>query len=77
MTATAPDLFFTLAASLCAPVFVALTGGGGMALRGAARRDGRHRDFLWKRGLFLVALELTVVSFAWTFDLMPARIFLP
>lgn len=74
---TSPALFFTrLLAHLCAPVFVALTGLGawlyGAKNGGAAAASG----FLFKRGLFLVALELTVVSFAWNFDLTPPTIFL-
>ena len=74
---TAPALFFTrLAAHLCAPVFVALTGLGawlyGSKKGGAAAASG----FLFKRGLFLVLLELTAVNFAWTFSLTPPTVFL-
>lgn len=75
--ATPPELFFTrLAAHLCAPVFVALTGLS--AWLHGARRDDRSATaaFLFKRGLFLVALELTVVNFAWTFSLTPQVIYL-
>lgn len=75
--ATTPALFFTrLSAHLCAPIFVLLTGVGAWlyaAPRGGARAAS---DFLWKRGLFLVVLELTVVSFAWSFELLPDRFFL-
>jgi uncharacterized membrane protein len=75
--ATTPALFFTrLSAHLCAPIFVLLTGVGAWlyaAPRGGARAAS---DFLWKRGLFLVALELTLVSFAWSFELLPDRFFL-
>lgn len=81
--ATAPSLFFTrLAAHLCAPVFVALTGlaawlygrkAGGNDPRAIARAAS---GFLFKRGLFLVFLELTFVSFAWTFDLTPRTYYL-
>ncbi|MGF7151048.1 putative membrane protein [Sphingomonas zeicaulis] len=74
---TPPALFFTrLAAHLCAPVFVALTGIAAWLYaqpRGGARAASA---FLAKRGLFLIALELTVVSFAWTFDPTPERTFL-
>ena len=70
-------MFFTrLSAHLCAPVFVALTGLGawlyGARQGGAASASG----FLFKRGLFLVLLELTVVNFAWTFSLTPQTVFL-
>lgn len=33
-------------------------------------------QFLFKRGLFLIILELTLINFAWTFQLLPAKIFL-
>lgn len=75
--ATSPALFFTrLSAHLCAPVFVALTGLGAWLY---ANKNGGARaasGFLLKRGLFLVGLELTVVSFAWTFSLTPETVFL-
>lgn len=75
--ATAPALFFTrITAHLCAPVFVALTGLAAY-LYGAARGGGAAVSaFLLKRGAFLVALEVTVVSFAWTFDPTPPVLFL-
>lgn len=65
-----------IAAHLCAPVFVALTGLGaflyGESRGGAAAAAG----FLIKRGLLLVVLEWTVVSVAWTFALRPQLVFL-
>lgn len=72
-----PALFFTrLTAHLCAPVFVALTGLAAF-LYGDAKGGARAAsDFLFKRGLFLVALEWTVVNFGWSFDLTPDRFFL-
>jgi uncharacterized membrane protein len=77
LEATAPGLAVTrLAAHLCAPVFVALTGLAAWLY--AAPRGGAAAAsaFLAKRGLFLIALELTVVSFAWTFDPTPSTLFL-
>ncbi|QRO00746.1 DUF1624 domain-containing protein [Archangium violaceum] len=65
---TPPGLFFTrLTAHLCAPVFVALTGLSAWLY--GQRRGGRRAasEFLLKRGLFLVLLELTLINFAWTF----------
>ncbi len=75
--ATQPALFFTrLAAHLCAPVFLVLTGLGAW-LYGQKQGDASAASgFLFKRGLFLVALELTLVSFAWTFSLTPKIIYL-
>ncbi len=77
VTATSPALFFTrLTAHLCAPVFVALTGLGAW-LYGSKKGGAKAAsEFLFKRGLFLIALELTLVSFAWTFSLTPSTIFL-
>ncbi|MBO9726742.1 MAG: DUF1624 domain-containing protein [Novosphingobium sp.] len=74
---TEPALFFSrIAAHLCAPIFVALTGVSAWlyaAPRGGARAAS---DFLLKRGLFLVALEWTVVNFAWTFNPVAPTVFL-
>ena len=78
VSATAPELFFSrMLAHLCAPVFVLLTGLSAF-LYGSKYEDGRAAasGFLFKRGLFLVLLEVTVVNFAWTFQFPPAKIFL-
>ncbi|MCQ4052079.1 hypothetical protein FK514_30165, partial [Klebsiella pneumoniae] len=42
------------------------------------KHQGRHAvsSFLLKRGLFLVALEFTLVNFAWTFQFPPQVIYL-
>jgi len=69
LSATPPDLAFTrLTAHLCASVFVLLTG---LAAWLYGARKGGASAFLLKRGLFLIVLELTVVSFAWSFDPTP------
>ncbi|GAA0613973.1 heparan-alpha-glucosaminide N-acetyltransferase domain-containing protein [Brevundimonas kwangchunensis] len=74
---TSPALFFTrLAAHLCAPVFVALTGLGAWLYASKKGGASAASGFLFKRGLFLVFLELTVVNFAWNFDVLPPTIFL-
>nr|WP_283245803.1 heparan-alpha-glucosaminide N-acetyltransferase domain-containing protein [Comamonas sp. PE63] len=77
---TPPGLFFPrMLAHLCAPVFVFLTGLGAYlyASRHAGAAQARTASgFLWRRGLFLVLLEVTVVNFAWTFQFPPAKIFL-
>lgn len=73
---TPPALFFTrLAAHVCAPVFVALTGLSAF-LYGQRAGPWATSAFLAKRGLFLIALELTLVSFGWNFTLTPPTIFL-
>lgn len=65
---TTPDLFFTrLAAHLCAPVFVFLTGVSAWLYshpsRGGYRSPSR---FLFTRGLFLIFIELTLINFSWS-----------
>lgn len=65
---TAPELFFSrLAAHFCAPVFVFLTGLSAWLYANPPQGQSRDvRSFLLKRGLLLIALELTVVNFAWS-----------
>ena len=76
LATTDPALVLTrLSAHLCAPIFVALTGLAAW-LYADSRAGVKASGFLLKRGLFLVALELTVVNFAWTFDPTPATIYL-
>ncbi|RZJ13283.1 MAG: DUF1624 domain-containing protein [Acidovorax sp.] len=75
---TPPALFVSrLLAHLCAPVFVFLTGLSAF-LYASTHGDGRGAaaSFLWRRGLFLVVLELTVINFAWTFQFLPTKVFL-
>lgn len=75
--ATEPALFFTrLAAHLCAPIFVALTGLAAFIYGDRQGSKAAASSFLFKRGLFLVALEWTVVNFAWTFDISPSIVYL-
>ncbi|AZF58233.1 DUF1624 domain-containing protein [Pseudomonas sp. R11-23-07] len=75
--ATEPALFFSRTlAHLCAPVFVLLTGLSAWLY--GQKYQGRRAvsAFLFKRGLFLVVLEFTLVNFAWTFQLPPSVIYL-
>ena len=78
VTSTPGALFVSrLIAHLCAPVFVFLTGLS--AYLYAARQAGGPRaaaSFLARRGLFLVALELTVINFAWTAAFPPKVVYL-
>lgn len=77
VTLTEPALFFSRTlAHLCAPVFILLTGLA--AFLYGEKQQGRFAvsAFLLKRGLFLIALEFTLVNFAWTFQFPPGVIYL-
>ncbi|EKE73944.1 DUF1624 domain-containing protein [Gallaecimonas xiamenensis] len=64
LDSTSPGLFLSrFAAHFCAPTFVFLTG---LSAWLYSQKPGRSaRSFLAKRGLFLIALELTLVTFSW------------
>lgn len=67
ITVTEPGLFFSrFAAHFCAPVFVFLTGLSAWLYAHPAQGAPRSaRGFLFKRGLFLIALEVTVITVSW------------
>jgi uncharacterized membrane protein len=74
---TEPALFFSRTlAHLCAPVFVLLTGLSAWLYGEKYAGKSDVCGFLFKRGLFLVVLEFTLVNFAWTFQLPPTVIYL-
>ena len=74
---TEPALFFSRTlAHLCAPVFVLLTGLSAWLYGEKYAGQADVSRFLFKRGLFLVVLEFTLVNFAWTFQLPPSVIYL-
>jgi uncharacterized membrane protein len=75
--ATDPSLFASRTlAHLCAPVFVLLTGLSAWLYGEKYQGRSDVSAFLFKRGLFLVVLEFTLVNFAWTFQLPPSVIYL-
>ncbi len=69
MDTTSPALFFTRwITHFCAPFFVFVAGTGSY-LYGAQKSSKRSlARFLLSRGLWLIFIELTVVTFAWFFD---------
>lgn len=74
---TEPALFFSRTlAHLCAPVFVLLTGLSAWLYGEKYAGKADVCSFLFKRGLFLVVLEFTLVNFAWTFQFPPTVIYL-
>ncbi|MDX8124132.1 heparan-alpha-glucosaminide N-acetyltransferase domain-containing protein [Janthinobacterium sp. GMG2] len=72
-----PALFFTrLAAHVCAPMFVFLTGLSAWLYAHPAAAPRSATGFLFKRGLLLVVLELVFVNFAWMGTFTPAILYL-
>ncbi|OEJ98717.1 hypothetical protein A8C32_05835 [Flavivirga aquatica] len=62
-----PKFFFTrISTHFCAPTFVFLTGLGAWLYANPKNKPPRSASlFLFKRGIFLLLLELTVVNFSW------------
>jgi uncharacterized membrane protein len=68
LATTTPLLFFTRwITHFCAPVFVFLAGVS-VYLQGSRKSKSELSIFLLKRGAWLVLIEMTVVSLAWTFN---------
>ncbi|MGZ0787174.1 DUF1624 domain-containing protein [Pseudomonas saponiphila] len=77
IASTEPGLFVSRTlAHLCAPVFVLLTGLSASLFADKHGHRAEASAFLFKRGLFLVLLELTLVNFAWTGQFPPSVIYL-
>lgn len=74
---TEPALFVSrLLSHLCAPIFVFLTGLSAYLFQLKSQSLAETRAFLFKRGLFLILLEITLVNFAWTGQIFPEKIYL-
>src|SRR5260370_3843278 len=77
LTRTTPVLFFTRwITHICAPVFMFTAGVGAYLWLRRGRTTSQLAHFLWKRGLWLVLLELTALRFATNFRFVSGLIFL-
>ena len=69
---TTAALFFTRwVTHFCAPVFFLLAGLGAFLSLSRGKTHSTLAFYLVTRGLWLIVLEMTVVSFAWTFNFTP------
>lgn len=74
---TSPALFASrLLSHLCAPIFVFLTGLSAALYQQKVKDVKKTSLFLLKRGCVLILMEITVVNFAWTFQIPPENLYL-
>nr|WP_315249112.1 heparan-alpha-glucosaminide N-acetyltransferase domain-containing protein [uncultured Duganella sp.] len=74
---TDPAFFFgRIAAHLCAPVFVFLTGLSAWLYAHPSSGPRSPAGFLFKRGLFLILLEITLITGVWAVQLSPTTVYL-
>lgn len=70
LATTTPLLFFTRwITHFCAPVFVFLTGTSAFLYGSNKTKTSQLSRYLFTRGLWLIVAELTIINFAWTFDI--------
>jgi len=68
LATTTPFLFFTRwITHFCAPVFIFLSGTS-IYLQSLRKTKSVLQSFLIKRGLWLIFVEVIIISFAWTFN---------
>ncbi len=69
METTNPALFFTrLITHFCAPIFVFLAGTSVYLYQQKVNSRALTQKFLLSRGIWLIFVELTIVSFIWSFN---------
>ncbi|MDG6098445.1 DUF1624 domain-containing protein [Alteromonas sp. ZYF713] len=70
LDSTSPQLFFTrITAHFCAPVFVFLTGlSAWLYANPPAKAPRSATTFLFKRGLFIIFIEIAVINWLWSGD---------
>ncbi len=67
-----PTLFATRwITHLCAPGFLALAGASVSLQRQRGKSAAQMRKLLFTRGLWLILLEVTVISYGWSFSFAP------
>lgn len=77
LTHTTVALFFTRwITHICAPVFMFTAGLGAFFWLSRGRTTSQLSGFLWKRGLWLVVLELTVLRLAMNFSFVSGAVLL-
>ena len=68
LSTTSVSLYFTRwITHFCAPVFVFLAGTS-VYLQGLRKTKEELSGFLFKRGIWLIFIELIVINFSWSFD---------
>ena len=67
-TTTVPLYFTRWITHFCAPVFVFLAGTS-VYLQGLRKDKNELSMFLFKRGLWLIFVELVIITFSWTLNL--------
>ena len=77
LTRTTTALFLTRwVTHICAPVFMFTAGLGAYFWLSRGRRTNQLSGFLWKRGVWLIFLEVTVLRYALTFNMFSGPILL-